>query len=472
MRSELIGGPATVVLAALLLAACGGGSPVAPITAPTPTPRVRPNLVVIVADDPDVTTAAEMPRFPDLLANRGLTFTRAYASQPVCAPSRASILTGQYTHNHGVAGNHCPEGGFPVFRRLEQATVAMWLKNAGYRTSLVGKYINDYPEGAGDDYVPPGWDDWFGHMSALEDGRYFNYWVNDNGNVQRFGANQEDYSVDVETARAVRFIRDAAGRSGPFFLYLGPEAPHTPAHYAERFGAEFRYSLAPRPPSFNEGDVSDKPLWVRTARLLTDEAIDQTDKFQRFRLRSLRAVEEMADGVLQALAETGALERTYVFFTSDNGLLMGQHRVVGIKGNPYEETIRVPLMVRGPGVPIGTVEAFVLNVDLAPTLLELAGTSVPDTVDGRSLVPLLSGASPSAWRNDVLIENYATGPSYALRTPDWLYNHQDTEELELYDMHEDPFQIQSLHRKVDPSFLEPFEQRIKTLVACRGTSCG
>jgi arylsulfatase A-like enzyme len=433
---------------------------------------VRPNLVVIVADDLDAPTTAEMPRLPDLLANRGLSFTRAYASQPVCAPSRASILTGQYPHNHTVRSNHAPGGGFPAFRRHEQATIAIWLRNAGYSTSLVGKYINDYPEGAGDAYVPPGWDDWFGHMSALEDGRYFNYWVNDNGNVQRFGANQEDYSVDVETARAVRFIRDAAGRSGPFFLYLGPEAPHEPAHYAERFGAEFRYSLAPRPPSFNEGDVGDKPSWVRAAKLLTDEAIDRTDKFQRFRLRSLRAVEEMVDGVLQALAETGALERTYVFFTSDNGLLMGQHRVVGIKGNPYEETIRVPLMVRGPGVPIGTVEAFVLNVDLAPTLLELAGTTVPDTVDGRSLVPLLTGASPPSWRNDVLIENYGAGPSYALRTPDWLYNHQDTEEFELYDMHKDPFQIQSLHRKVDPSFLDPFEQRIKTLVACRGTSCG
>jgi arylsulfatase A-like enzyme len=432
---------------------------------------VRPNLVVIVADDLDVPTTAEMPRLPDLLANRGLSFTRAYASQPLCAPSRASIFTGQYTHNHAVAGNHAPKGGFPVFRRHEQATAAVWLKNAGYRTSLIGKYINDYPEGAGDDYVPPGWDDWFGHMSALEDGRYFNYWVNDNGNVHRFGANPEDYSADVETARAVRFIRDAASRPEPFFLYLGPEAPHEPAHYAERFGAEFRYSLAPRPPSFNEGDVSDKPSWVRQTALLTDEAIDRVDKFQRFRLRSLCAVEDMVAAVLQALAETATLDRTYVFFTSDNGLLMGQHRAVGRKANPYEEAARVPLMVRGPGVPVGTVDAFVLNIDLAPTLLELAGARIPDTVDGGSLVPFLGGGSPASWRADVLIQNHGGGPSFALRTPEWLYNHQDTEELELYDMRADPFQVQSLHRKVDPSLLEPFERRIKTLLACRGVSC-
>ena len=472
MRSKLIAGPAATVLGVLLHGACGGGSPAAPpVSSPTPAPRVRPNLVVIVADDLDVPTTAEMPLLPDLLASRGLSFTRAYASQPVCAPSRASIFTGQYTHNHGVAGNHFPEGGFPVFRRHEQATVAIWLKNAGYRTSLIGKYMNDYPEGAGDAYVPPGWDDWFGHMSALEDGRYFNYWVNDNGNVDRFGATQADYSADVEAARAVRFIRDAVTRPEPFFLYLGPEAPHEPAHYAERFGAEFRYSLAPRPPSFNEGDVNDKPSWVRQTELLTDEAIDRTDHFQRFRLRSLRAVEDMIAGVLQALDETGTLDRTYVFFVSDNGLLMGQHRVVGRKGNPYEETIRVPLMVRGPGVSVGTVDAFVLNVDLAPTLLQLAGASVPDTVDGKSLVPFFSGAPPSSWRKEVLIENYGAGPSYALRTADWLYNHQDTEELELYDMQQDPFQIQSLHRKVEPSFLEPFEQRIKTLLACRGPSC-
>jgi N-acetylglucosamine-6-sulfatase len=460
--------------ALLLLSACGGGgsSPSAPAPVPTPTPQAaRPNLVLVVTDDLDMPTTAELPRLPDLMANRGLTFTHAYASQAVCAPSRASILTGQYSHNHGVTSNGPPDWGFVAFRRYESQTLATWLKAAGYRTSLVGKYMNGYASGAGDDYVPPGWDDWFGHLSAIEDGRYINYWTNDNGDVERHGSAPEDYSVDVEAKRAVAFIRASAGRPEPIFLYLAPEAPHTPWLYAERFGSEFRYSLAPRVPSFNESNVNDKPSWVRGIAPMTDADIDRADKDERFRLRSMRAVEEEIDAVIQALAETGRVNNTYILFTSDNGLLMGQHRAVGIKGNPYEESAGVPLMVRGPGVPVGSVDRLVLNVDLAPTLLELAGAAIPDTVDGRSLVSFLRGRPPSDWRTDVLLENYGGGPTYSLRTPEWMYNHQDTEEFELYDMQADPFQVKNLYRKADPALLQSFEQRIKTLVACRGAAC-
>ena len=466
---------AALALALALLPACGGGSsPSLPPTAPAPTPTpalARPNLVVILTDDLDVPTTAELPRLPDLIANRGLTFTRAYAAQPFCAPSRASILTGQYTHNHGVIGNEPPDQGFVAFRRHEGQTLATWLKGAGYRTSLVGKYLNGYPFGAGDAYVPPGWDDWFGHLSATEDGRYFDYWANDNGTVARYGSRPEDYSVDVESKRAVSFIRASAGRPEPLFLYLAPQAPHTPWLYAERFGADFRYSLAPRVPSFNEGDVSAKPSWVRQTPYMTTADIDDADKAERFRLRSMRAVEEEVDAVIQALAETGRLEKTYIVFTSDNGLLMGQHRAVGRKGNAYEETIAVPLMVRGPGVPIGRVDQPVLNIDLAPTLLELAGVAIPDSVDGRSLAPFLRGQPPPSWRTDFLIENHGAGPSYSLRTAEWMYNHQDTEELELYDMRADPYQLKNQHRTADPALLQTFEQRIKALLACRGASC-
>jgi arylsulfatase A-like enzyme len=456
-----------------LLSACGGGSsPSAPPPAPTATPQAaRPNFVLVVTDDLDVPTTLELPRLPDLMANRGLSFTRAYAAQPLCGPSRASILTGQYTHNHGVIGNEPPSQGFVAFRGHEAQSLAPWLKAAGYRTSLVGKYTNAYPFGAGDDYVPPGWDDWFGHLTAFDDGRFYNYWVNDNGNVARFGTKPEEYSTDVETKRAVKFIRDSAGRPEPLFLWLGPEAPHVPATYPERFGADFRYSLAPRVPSFNEGDVSAKPSWVRQIGFMTSAEIDKADKFQRFRLRSLRAVEDMIEAVVQALAETGRLEQTYIVFTSDNGLLMGQHRAVGRKGNPYEESIAVPLTVRGPGVPTGRTDAFALNIDLAPTLLELAGVAIPDGVDGRSLAPFLRGAPPASWRADVLIENYDAGPSYSLRTPEWMYNHQDTEEFELYAMRIDPYQLRNLYRTADPALLDSLRKRMATLLACRGASC-
>jgi len=335
----------------------------------------------------------------------------------------------------------------------------------------VGKYINDYPQGASDNFIPPGWDDWFGHLSEFEDGRYYNYWVNDNGTVLRYGAAPEDYSADVESQHAVEFIRAAAGSPEPLFLYLAPEAPHIPATYNSRHGSEFREAQAPRVPSFNEGDVSDKPAPVRQRSPLSAADIAALDKLQQWRLRSMGAVEDMIDAVLRALAETGRLDRTYLFFTSDNGLLMGQHRLIAKKRNIYEETIRVPLMVRGPGVPVGSVDAPALNIDLAPTLLDLAGAHVPDAVDGRSLAPFLRGNPPATWRTDVLIENYGAGVSLALRTPEWLYAEIDTDELELYDMREDPYQVQSLHRYVDPSFMEPFSRRIQTLFACHGASC-
>lgn len=464
---------ATGFVITLSSAGCDGGapSPTAGTPAPAATPFVRPNIVVIVTDDLDVPTTLEMPRLPDLMSNRGVSFTRAFATQPLCGPSRASILTGQYSHNHGVIDNEAPRYGFPAFRRSEAQSLAPWLKSAGYRTSLVGKYMNGYAWGAGNDYVPPGWDDWHGHLAAIEDGRYTNYWMNHNGQVVRYGSRPEDYSVDVETRLAVEFVRASAGRPEPLFLLLAPQAPHLPARYPERHGAEFRYALAPRTPAFNLGDVADKPSWVRQIPLLTANDIDRTDTLQRFRLRSLRAVEDQIEHVLTALAETGRLENSYVFFTSDNGLLMGQQRAVARKGNGYEESASIPLIVRGPGVPAARTDAFALTIDIAPTLLELAGVPLPDGVDGRSLVPFLRGRPPSSWRSDVMIYNHGSGPSYTLRTSDYMFNHQDTEEYELYDMRHDPYQVKNLFKRADPTLISVLRQRLSSLAGCRGPSC-
>jgi N-acetylglucosamine-6-sulfatase len=459
-------------LALAWLAACAGdSSPTAGSPVATPSPRApRPNLVVVVTDDLDVPTTRMLTRLPDLMTNQGLSFTHAYVSESLCAPSRASILTGRYPHNTGVIDNEPPQG-FVAFRPSEGQSLGPWMKAAGYHTALIGKYINGYAYGAGDGYIPPGWDEWFGHLSAMEDGRYFNYWVNDNGNVVRYGGQPEDYSADVETQRAVKFVRDSAGRPEPLFLYLGTEAPHIPALYAARFGADFRYALAPRCPSFNESDVSQKPSWVRGAAPMTDADIDAADRLERFRLRSVEAVEDMIGAVLQALDETGRLATTYVFFTSDNGMLMGQHRAVAVKDNGYEESIGVPLIVRGPGVPVGQTDAFVHNVDLAPTLLDLAGAPIPDSVDGLSFAPFLHGKVPGSWRSEVMVEDWGSGPSYTVRNADWMYNHQDTEDIELYDMRADPYQLHNLRRSADPAVLSAFEDRIHAFLACHGVPC-
>ncbi len=458
-------------LATLVLAACGGGggSPSSP-PVPTPTPAAyRPSIVLILTDDLDVPTTERMPRLQQF-AQGGLSFTRFYAAAPLCAPSRASILTGQYAHNHGVLYNEPPNGGFPALQASEGSTIATWLKGAGYRTSLVGKYTNAYARGAGDGYVPPGWDDWHGHLSALEDGRYYDYWVNDNGTVVRHGSRPEDYSADVETRQAVSFIEAEAGKPDPIFLYLAPEAPHVPSKYAERHGGEFRYELAPRVPSFNQSDSPDMAASVRALPPLSPADIDRLDELQRWRLRSLSSVEDMLDAVVQALARTGRLEKTYVLFTSDNGLLMGQHRGLAVKGNFFEETIRVPLYVRGPGVPVGTTDALAVNIDLASTFAELAGLPAPDRVDGRSLVPFLRGQPPSSWRTDAYVENYA-GPdqTYALRSASRFYG--ESVEIDVYDMLADPYQLKNLRRLTSPGDLDAFHRRALAYSVCRGASC-
>jgi len=459
-----------------LLGACGGGSSPAgsPPASPPPAPGPRPNVVLVLADDLDHASTELLPRLPEVVGRAGTVFSRAYVTTTLCAPSRASILTGQYAHNHRLVYNEPPDGGFPSFLGRDGSTVVTWLKAAGYRTALMGKYMNGYPRGAPETYIPPGWDTWFGHLSDLEAGRYYGYWMNDDGEVFRYGSRPEDYNTDVLAARAVEYVEKAAGRSEPFFLYLAPEAPHAPAYPAERHAGEFpRYGCF-RGPSFNEDDVRDKPAWVQGIPRMTDADVRRADGFQRGRLRSMRAVEDMVEQVLAALAATGQLGRTYLFFTSDNGLLMGEHRAVGRKANHFEEAIRVPLMVRGPGVPAGRVLAHpVLNIDLAPTFAELAGVAVPDSVDGRSLVPLLRDEPPplAAWRSDFLIEHFSAGVSWSLRTDAFLYGESETGERELYDMRADPFQVDSRHRRADPAVVGPLAARIAALADCRGASC-
>lgn len=478
---------ASLVLALSIgAAACGGSGGATPSSdpAPTPTPANRPNIIVIVTDDLDTLTVGQLldrrsqstQPLLDMLANQGLSFTHAYVTQPLCAPSRASIFTGQYSHNHGVYDNSGPHGGYQTFLRSEPQSLAPWLKAVGYRTALVGKYINDVPD---DGHIPPGWDEFHVHLTAIEDGRYFNYSMSHNGVTRHYGFVQEDYSVDVEKRIAVDFISSSAGRQEPIFLYIAPQSPHIPAYYAERFGSDFARSGVPITPSFNQGDQNERTCWVQPNSPLTPDELGSADNLQRFRLRSMRAVEEELASALAALEQTGRLANTYVFFTSDNGLLMGQHRLLAKKSNAYEESINVPFMVRGPGVPVGRVDSIVANIDIAPTILDLAGIPVPQSVDGRSLAPYLRGKAPATWRRDLLIFNYdgswpngdPIGISLAYRDRDWMFQHRATEQFDLYDMRTDPDQLKNVYCKTDPSLIAQFEARINTLVACRGSTC-
>jgi N-acetylglucosamine-6-sulfatase len=465
------------LILALHGASCGGAAgPPAPTPTPSPTPAARPNIVLVLTDDLDVRTTDFLPRLPSLMTDPGLTFTRAYVTTSLCAPSRASLLTGRYAHNSGVLYNSGPQGGFPAFRAgAEAQTVAAWLKAAGYRTALFGKYLNDYPGDSPPEYIPPGWDDWQVQLTSFENARYYDYDMNENGRTVHYGHTPEDYDADVLARKSVDFIQKAAADgTKPFFLLVATQAPHTPANYADRHAGQPSGDGAPRVPSFNEGDVSDKPAWVQNAPLLTDKDIRKLDQFQKARVLTMLAVEELLDQILRTLISTGRIENTYVFFTSDNGLLLGEHRLVDRKANAFEEAILVPLIVRGPGTPAGQSVALpVLNIDLAPTFLELAGVAVPDSVDGRSLAPFLRGnpPDPGKWRTDFLVEHFSSGVSSSVRNADVLYTDIESGERELYDMKADPYQLASLHRKADPAVLAQLSARATALSHCRGASC-
>ncbi len=448
-----------------------------------------------------------MPTVQRLLVGQGTSFTSAYATTPLCSPSRASILTGQYAHNHGVRSNDGTSGGFPEFfaSGAETSTLAASLQSSGYRTALMGKYFNAYPEGKvppegfsspGKRYVPPGWDEWFGFLDFFEDGRgsgpyaMYDYSVNHNGRVRRYGNLPRDYQTDVLSDAATDFVTRNSKKSEPFFLYLAPTAPHLPAVPAPRHQAMFAGLQAPRPPSFNEADMSDKPMWLTGAPLLSSEHIANLDETYRKQAQMLLAVDEMIASLVDALEATGELESTYLVFTSDQGLHNGEHRLVSKKLTPYDASARVPLVVRGPGVPAGReVDALSLLSDIAPTLTDLADAPTPEFVDGRSLAPWLSkGASVPEGRQQVLHEfwpkeGFPPGsprplpiPAYqALRSSEYLYvnySYPDgRQEEELYDLKRDPFELNNIASTADGALLSALSAKLNALQTCKEATC-
>lgn len=490
-----------VISASLLASACGGGggAPAGPTPTPTPTPK-PPNFIVIMADDLEAKSLQYMPRLKALVGDAGMTFNNSFVTTPLCAPARASFLTGQYAHNHGTLSNGPPRGGYQAFRDQgrESSTLPTWLKAAGYKTVLLGKYLNQFPDGK-DALVPPGWDEWYG---VLEDRRaeLSLYTLNDNGVIREFaGRDPANYQTDVLLARAVDFIRRAeANDPQPFFMLLAVAAPHVPAVPADRYDGAFGDLTAPRTAAFNEEDVSDKPAWLRRQKLLTDADIERIDSEYTDRQRSLQAVDEAIAKIYETLEATQETGNTYVIFTSDNGIMQGQHRLKA-KDVPYEESIRVPLIVRGPGVPAGrSTDLLVTNLDLAPTLATLGKAILPDTVDGRSLDAVLTANPPSAanWRKDFLIEFLAAdgggsdasqgGPLHALsvsakgmpdyfglRTETRTYVEYTTDEMELYDLTTDGDQLQNLTTTgaADPVLLATLKARLAAIKACKGAGC-
>lgn len=485
-----------------------------PTAAVTVLPKSdRPNILLIVADDLDakLNTISYMPHLQELLVHQGLTIQDFFVTDSVCCPSRATILRGQYAHNHHVYTNDVINGGFVAFysQHEESSTIATWLQAAGYETIFLGKYFNGYPTNDNRLYIPSGWDEWY---SPIKGNPYkgLNYDLNENGTVREYGTAEEDYLLDVLSGKAQDYLRRTASDNRPFFMYITPYQPHQPATPAPRHANEFNDLQAPRTPSFNEADVSDKPSLMNSDAPLRAKQIDDLDNLYRLRVQSMQSVDEMILNLVNTLQETGELENTILIFTSDNGFHLGQHRMPAGKGTTYDEDILVPFIIRGPNIQANKVVAGYLsgNVDLAPTIAELAGVIPPENVDGRSLVPLFEPEPPdvSLWRQAFLLELFAVDDETAslpqlanlsgnlngileppdldqlysevptpifrgLRTKDYAYIEYSDGFVELYDMVKDPDQMENMAGTANPDLLKQFSSWLKELLSCAGNTC-
>jgi arylsulfatase A-like enzyme len=463
----------------------------------------RPNIVFVLVDDLDATVTPywqAMPRTRKLIADRGTTFSNAFVTNPLCCPSRATNLTGMYPHDTKVFDSVTGLDNFAA--GASKKTIGVRMRKAGYTTAFLGKYLNGYEFDPS--YVPAGWDEWFGLAGAKFLSGY-SYQANHNGTMERFGRKPSDYQTDVLARKAVAFVdRTEKNDSRPFLLTLFPSAPHDPIGPAPRDKSnEFADDPLPRRPNFNEDDVSDKPRWLRDyyAKLDPRQLAGQTKRYQNG-LGSLIAVDDMVGSVEDRLRANGELDNTVFIFSSDNGFSFGSHRLPG-KLVPYEESIRVPLAIAGPGVRHGTTDQLVANIDVAPTMYELAGARVPPDVDGQSLGPLLRG-DQTPWRNDFLIEYHGTYsrlvqlhtladvrsyfgvakeptviPDYrATRSKRWLYvewYRGPVHDYELYDLAADPYELSNLLAgKSAARFADTkkrLQARLEALASCSGRTC-
>lgn len=409
-------------------------------------PDERLNLVVILTDDQWASSLGEMPNVRRLLRTRGITFRNAFVTTSLCCPSRASILTGRYSRHTGVFANEGPNGGAQSFD--DRSTIATWLQGSGYSTSMVGKYLNGYQSAT----VPPGWDDWRvvagRRKDADEEGPigspYYDYVLNENGRLVQYGKTPADYFTTVIGARAAEFIGRA---KAPFFSYIAPFSPHLPATPAPEDRARFADLPPYRPASFDEADLSDKP-WPAGVPRVSKTFIQRMDAHWRNGLASLQATDRMVASIVDALRKRDQLQRTVIVFTSDNGYLLGEHRLAG-KIWAYEPSIRVPMVIRVPWRKRAlTEDRFALNVDLASTLAELAGVVPRLSQDGSSLVPILL-RERVPWRREFLVEwlGPRNGPLrrfVAVRTERWKLIRYGDGTRELYDLERDPDELQNL----------------------------
>ncbi|XP_039625977.1 N-acetylglucosamine-6-sulfatase isoform X2 [Polypterus senegalus] len=474
----------------------------------------RPNIVLILTDDLDAVIGGLTPlnKTRRLIGEAGITFTNAYVSSPLCCPSRASILTGKYLHNHRVVNNtlegNCSSQAWQ--KTQEPFTFPVILNQfCEYQTFFAGKYLNEYgsSEAGGVEHVPPGWNGWY----ALEkNSKYYNYTLSVNGRKQKHGNDyNEDYLTDVLANVSMDFLEKKLNYQ-PFFMMISTPAPHSPWTAAPQYEKNFADVKAPRDITFNK-HVKDKHWLIRQAKSpMSNTSVQFLDDAFRKRWQTLLSVDDLVEKLITKLSIRGELQNTYIFFTSDNGYHAGQFSLPIDKRQLYEFDIRVPLLVRGPGIKSNqTNKMLVANIDLGPTILDIAGYNVSKTkMDGMSFLPLMTGKQENmTWRTDILVEYEGEGhnvsdpdcpglgPGVAECFPDCVcedaYNNTyacvrtiatsadlqycefDDAELfvEVYNLTADPFQLINIAKTIDQEVLEKMNHRLMMLQSCSGPKC-
>lgn len=400
-----------------------------------------PNIVVVLTDDQRRRTMNETltPRIWTHLREKGTWFSQAMVPTALCCPSRSSILTGLFAHHSSVYGNKSPSGAWPVFhdQGLEKRTIAVTLQAEGYRTGLIGKYMNEFGWRAPDGYKPPGWDRFVSFERVM--GAFFDYTLTDG---THHGTAAADYSTDVLRGYATRFIRNTrAGR--PLFLFFTPFAPHRPFTPAPRHAGSLSGELSSyRPPSVTE-DLSDKPAYVRKRNPVAQSDIDVV---RRRQLESMMAVDDAVGHIVDALVDTGRMGNTVFVFLSDHGLMWGDHHIGALKNAPYRFATEIPMIVRWDGhtPPNTTSRRLALNLDLPATLAAAASTSM--RTDG---LDLFGDKRRRGFPLEAIRTRAGEYPSdrsayCGYRTRKWMYARYATGEEELYSYVDDPYETQNL----------------------------
>lgn len=476
----------------------------------------KPNIVFVLTDDQDLVLGGmdPMQKTVTLIGKQGITFENAFVSCPICCPSRSSILTGKFIHNHGAVNNSVAGGCSSTSWQQKQEPEAfpIYLKQQGYTTLFAGKYLNmyGYDNVGGVQHVPPGWDYWYG---LVGNSVYYDYKLSVNGTGENHGHDYlEDYLTDLINRKAQDFLDTVHDNSPPFFLMLSTPACHEPFPSAPQYSHYYHAAQAPRDHgSFNVKAHNKHWLMEQPIIPMPNDTIDLVDDFYQSRLRTLLSVDDLVEDVYNTLRRKNMLDNTYIFFTSDHGYHLGQFGLPYDKREPYEFDIRVPMMVKGPGIRAGLVsQESPMNIDLGPTFIQLAGGAVPATMDGKSMVPLWRDQNHARnFRPNVLVEysgeaktsiphcpqlegqnvfncNYLahcvcedawnnTWSCVRVTTDQNIYKYcefvDDQHFVELYELNSDPWELTNLVSTADPTLVQTLKQELSTLKACSGSTC-